>query len=87
MTDDLPQLPPTSWVDVPHFTYTAQQMRAYAAAAVAQAIEACAELCADLISLRPHPDDYQQGWDDGAEACEQAIRATLPRTKEQASRE
>lgn len=36
MTQELPELPPTSWVDVPHFTYTADQLRAYAAQAVAQ---------------------------------------------------
>ncbi len=31
---ELPPLPATTWVDVPHFTYTSEAMRAYAAEAV-----------------------------------------------------
>jgi hypothetical protein len=40
----------------PHvYAAWAEQMRAYAAAALAQEREACAKLCEDSINLEPYP--------------------------------
>ena len=57
MSDSLPPLPPTALVDVPHFTYTSEAMRAYASAAVAAERERCANLC-DGMRDEDRPGDY-----------------------------
>ena len=78
---ELGPLPGTSWVNVPHFTYTADQMRSYASAEVAKERERCAKICESIENS--YWKDYKagrysthtEGMSDGAGECAAAIRA------------
>ena len=54
---NLPPLPDTSWVDIPHFTYTSKDMLAYGKACAAAALvdETCAALAQQTVSGAPDP--------------------------------
>jgi hypothetical protein len=82
--DSLPELP-EPWHHNGFMKYTADQMRAYAALAVQEERERCAEICAtyahkkwDAYKRGAGPDrgnPHTEGESDGADNCAAAIRA------------
>lgn len=75
--NNLPPLPkPWGWSwthSVPFFTD--DQMREYAAAAVAAEREACAKVCEQLEPRHRMDGEWLAGWSDGTDDCAAAIRA------------
>ena len=56
----LPPLPETTWVDVPHFTFTCEAMRAYGQQCAEQERKRCVDLC--------------EGVRDAVDACADGVR-------------
>jgi len=57
------------------YAYTANQMRAYAAAAVAAEREACAKVCEGRIGGATQLNDWWYGFRGAVKQCAAAIRA------------
>ena len=83
MNDKLPPLPtPEAWRThvgpwdcSTAYAYTVNQMREYAAQAVAAEREACAKVCEQLEPRHRMDGEWLAGWSDGTDDCAAAIRA------------